>query len=339
MTANAVNNQGIIVGDYDPYCVPNCSAPGQSFTPAQAWMYQRSSGALNQLTFDPSETGAGANGVSDNGIISGREFSPQNGIQPVIWTVTGGAMALSGPDCSCWAVAANDGGTVIGKYQSSGSPGSAAILWTPPVYAQTILPGLECDYCSRVGISINAINNAGTAVGSSLSSVVRTGQPTTGGSFAVEWQAGAITSLGSLQDSGRSAAYGINDGGDVVGSSVATRASGAPAHAFLYRHGTMTDLGTLPGDTNSAADSINDAGRIVGSSDDGNTKRAFLYERGRMYDLNSLIDPTDPLAGLVRLQEAVSISANGLIAINGTDSRDSGENAGAQRAFLLVPSQ
>ena len=338
MTANAVNDQGIIVGDYSPYCVPNCSAPGQSFTPAQAWMYQRSSGALNQLIFDPSETGAGASGVSNSGIISGREFSPQNGIQPVIWTVTGGAMALSGPDCSCWAVAANDGGTVIGQFQGPGAPGSAAIMWTPPVYAQTILPGLECDYCPRVGISIYAINNGGTAVGSSLSSIVRNGQPTTGGSFAVEWQAGAVSSLGALQGSNTSAAYGINNSGDVVGGSGSGQGSGAAFHAFLYRGGTMTDLGALSGDTNSSADSINDAGQIVGSSDDGNKKRAFVYEHGQMYDLNSLIDSTDPLAGLVSLQEAVSISSNGLIAVNGIDSRDTGGNAGAQRAFLLVPS-
>lgn len=339
MTANAVNDQGVIVGDYSPYCVPNCSAPGQSFTPAQAWMYQQSSGALNQLIFDPSETGAGANGVSDNGLISGSETSPQNGLRAAIWTVSGGSMLLGGAGCSCWAVAANDAGTVIGQYQDSGFPGSAALMWTPPGYAQISLPGLECDYCNRLGISINALNSGGTAVGGSVESVVSNGQVVSAGSFAVEWRAGAVTSLGSLQDSNTSAAYGINTNGDVVGSSVVSSASGVPSHAFLYHGGTMTDLSTLSGDTNSSANSINDAGQIVGSSDNGTTKRAFVYERGRMYDLNSLIDPTDPLAGHVSLEGAVSISANGLIAVNGTDSRDSGENAGAQRAFLLVPSQ
>ena len=52
-----------------------------------------------------------------------------------------------------------------------------------------------------------------------------------------------------------------------------------------------------------------------------------------MQDLNSLIDRASPLAGLVTLDEAVSINANGWIAVNGTDSRDPGWT----RAFLLIP--
>lgn len=333
MTANAVNSQGIVVGDYQPYCVTSSCTPVTS----GAWMYQQSSGALDQLALDPSDTGGGANGISDSGIIVGSETN-SDGLQAAYWTVTGGAVAL-GQGCMCWAVAATDGGTIFGDYADSGSPGSAALMWTPPGYAQTVLPGLECDYCARLEISLNGANNAGMAVGSSLSSVYVNGESVSGGLLAVEWQnGGSATSLGSLENSGNSAAYGINSSGYVVGSSVVGQASGAPSHAFLYSNGTMTDLGTLSGDTNSSAASINDAGQIVGSSDNGNTTRPFLYENGHMYDLNSLVDPNDPLVGLVSLEGAVSISSNGYIAVNGKDSRDSGQNAGAQRAFLLVPS-
>lgn len=338
MTANAVNNQGIVVGDYEPYCTSSCNAPGQAATQSPAWMYQRSSGALDPLPLDPSAIAGNANGITDSGIISGSQ-TIEYGLQAAYWTVTGGAVLLSQAGCSCWAVAATDDGTIVGDYGDSGSPGSAALEWTPPGYAQTILPGLECDHCARLDISLNGVNNGGTAVGSSLSSVYVNGQEVSGGLFAVEWQdGGSATSLGSLQDSGTSAAYGINSQGDTVGSSVVGQAPGAPSHAFLYSKGTMTDLGTLSGDTNSSAASINDSGQIVGSSDDGNATRAFLYDHGQMYDLNSLVDPNDPLAGLVSLEDAVSISANGYIAVNGTDSRDSGQNAGARRAFLLVPS-
>jgi probable HAF family extracellular repeat protein len=331
VTANAVNDQGIVVGDYQGYCTPDCGSP------AQAWMYQQSSGALNELTFDPSETYASANGISNSGIIAGSEGGPQSAGQvPVFWTTSGGAMSLTGC-ASCWAVAANDGGTIVGQFGDSGSPGSAALMWTPPGYAQTSLPGLECDYCDRLDISITAINDSGTAVGSSLSSVYSNGQRLSGGLFAVEWQGGTATSLGSLQDSGTSAAYGINNPGDIVGSSRVGASSGAPAHAFLYHQGAMIDLGTLQGDTDSSAASINDGGQIVGQSENttlNDSSRAFLYENGQMYDLNSLIDPADPLAGSVTLQAAVSISSNGWIAVNGTDSRD----PGSQRAFLLIPS-
>lgn len=337
MTANGVDSQGIIVGDYEPYCTSSCGSLSQTAATSAAWMYQQSSGALDQLPLDPSATGGGANGISDSGIIAGSETN-SDGLQAVYWTVTGGAVLLS-QGCMCWAVAATDGGTIFGDYGDSGSPGSAALMWTPPGYGQTVLPGLECDYCARLDISLNGANNAGTAVGSSLSSVYINGQDVSGGLLAVEWpDGGSATSLGSLQDSGNSAAYGINSSGDIVGSSVVGQASGAPSHAFLYSNGSMTDLGTLSGDTDSSAASINDAGQIVGSSDNGDTTRPFLYESGHMYDLNSLIDPNDPLAGLVTLQGAVGISSNGYIAVNGTDSRDSGQNAAAQRAFLLVPS-
>jgi probable HAF family extracellular repeat protein len=95
----------------------------------------------------------------------------------------------------------------------------------------------------------------------------------------------------------------------------------------------MTDLGTLSGDTNSSASSINATGQIVGSSQSDTTTRAFLYEDGKMYDLNTLIDPSSPLVGLVSLENAVTISSNGWIAVNGTDSND----PGWQRAFLLIP--
>ncbi|HEX8755305.1 MAG TPA: hypothetical protein VF745_03110 [Steroidobacteraceae bacterium] len=322
VTASAVNSQGIVVGDQ------------QTTAADRAWMYQQSSGALSELTFDPSESGASAKGISDTGVIAGEEISGPAGLHAGFWTVTGGAMLLTGQSDSEWAVAANDNGIILGDYGDSGSPGSAALTWSAPGYAETVLPGLRCDNCARLMISANAINDGGTAVGQSQSAIYDNGTFVSGGLFAVQWQSGTATSLGSLQDSGTSAAYGINNNGDVVGSSRVGQASGAPSHAFLYHQGTMMDLGVLSGDANSSADCINDSGQAVGvSSDAAGTQRAFLYQNGQMYDLNSLIDPASPLTGRVSLQEAVGISANGLIAVNGTDSQDPGWT----RAFLLIP--
>jgi probable HAF family extracellular repeat protein len=127
------------------------------------------------------------------------------------------------------------------------------------------------------------------------------------------WQNGVITDLGGLQGADYSAAYSIDDNGDVVGGSRTDQSSGAPTHAFLYHQAVMTDLGTLAGDSSSSANSINDSGQIVGVSQNDTATRA----------------------GVVSLQQAVSISANGWIAVNGTDSRDPGWT----RAFLLIPSQ
>jgi probable HAF family extracellular repeat protein len=310
-----VNSQGTAVGAQETTTAP------------KAWMYVQSSGVVNELTLDPSENGAYANGISNSGIIAGAEV-PDGPPQPGFWTASGGAMLLTGEYQSfAQAAAANDNGTIIGNYGQSGTVSGLPLVWTAPGYAETTLPGLECAQCARVDVTASAINDGGLIVGSSTYSG--------SGMHAVEWQNGVITDLGGLQGADYSAAYSINDTGDVVGGSRTDQSSGAPTHAFLYHQGVMTDLGTLAGDSSSSANSINDGGQIVGVSQSDTATRAFLYENGRMYDLNTRIEPSSPLAGVVSLQQAVSISANGWIAVNGTDSRDPGWT----RAFLLIPLQ
>lgn len=321
VTATGVNDQGIAVGQQETTGAP------------RAWIYQQSSGALNELSLDPAESGAYANGVSNSGVIAGAGV-PNGPPVPGFWTVTGGAMPLTGTyQSSTQAVAANDSGTIIGNYGQSGTIASLPLVWTVPGYAETTLPGLECDQCTRSDVAASAINDSGLIAGSSNYSIYSNGSYVSSGMHATEWLDGNITDLGGLQGADYSAAYSINSSGDVVGGSRTDASSGAPTHAFLYHQGVMTDLGTLDGDATSSADSMNDSGQIVGLSQSDTSSRAFLYENGQMHDLNSLVDPADPLAGLVTLEEAVGISSNGWIAVNGTDSRD----PGWRRAFLLIP--
>jgi probable HAF family extracellular repeat protein len=323
VTASGVNDQGMVVGEQ------------ANATAGRVWMYQQSSGALTELTFDSTENGASAGGITDNGLIAGAEVPSNGPPEPGYWTVTGGAMLLTGRLQSyTQAVAANDTGTIIGNYGQSGTVASEPVVWTPPNYAEndTPLPGLRCDHCVRFNASASAINDGGTIVGSANFDHEDT-DPNAFGMHAVEWQNGAITDLGGLNGAYYSGASSINTTGDVVGSSRTDQTAGAPSHAFLYHQGVMTDLGTLSGDTNSSASSINDAGQIVGSSQSDTATRAFLYESGRMYDLNTLLDPSSPLVGSVSLESPVAISSNGWIAVNGTDSND----PGWQRAFLLIP--
>jgi len=301
-------------------------------------MYQQSSGAINELVYQPGDDRAAVTAISNSGIITGwvdpAVTSADGSTQfmapvPVVWTTTGGAVELNGRPGQASAV--NAGGTIVGYYDAPGHAGSAAAEWSSPTAAQTVLPALECDHCPFPLDSANAINNAGTVAGVSLS---------TDGPRAVVWQSGTVTSLGSFEDSGYSQALGINNSGDVVGSAQTaqpptyTNQDGF-SHAFLYHQGVMTDLGTLVGDTDSYASSINDKGQIIGTSSHSyNSGRAFLYQNGQIYDLNTLLDPTSALAGSIELKQAVSINSRGWIVANGADTRDQ-----FTHAFLLIPSQ
>jgi RHS repeat-associated protein len=114
-----------------------------------------------------------------------------------------------------------------------------------------------------------------------------------------------FTSLGSL--GGRTAAYAINEAGDIVGSSIT---AGGNLHAFVWRAGQMTDLGTLGG-AQSWADGINNNGQIVGQAQasDGSW-HAFLYESGQMQDLG----PPGPFPAQVKINdsgEVVGRTSNG----------------------------
>jgi RHS repeat-associated protein len=78
------------------------------------------------------------------------------------------------------------------------------------------------------------------------------------------WQGGQFTNLGTLSGGNSSAARAINDAGQVVGQS--STANNGPFHAVLWQNGTIRDLGTQPGDPASYAYAINSAGQVVGYS-------------------------------------------------------------------------
>src|SRR5205807_148331 len=84
-----------------------------------------------------------------------------------------------------------------------------------------------------------------------------------------------------------SIAYGINDVGQIVGTSAT--ASGT-SHAFLWSNGTMADLGSLGSMGPSDGRGINNRGQVVGGTIDANNSQyhAFLWDNGTMSDLGTL---------------------------------------------------
>lgn len=97
----------------------------------------------------------------------------------------------------------------------------------------------------------------------------------------------AIVDLGVLEGHTNSIAWGINNFGQVVGTSY-EHALFFGGRAFLYGSGTMTDLGTLGG-TSSYGSSINNSGQVAGGSETvGGQRHAFRYSGGVMTDLGTL---------------------------------------------------
>ncbi len=140
-----------------------------------------------------------------------------------------------------------------------------------------------------------AINNNGQVVGRCFSGLQQ----------AFLWKNGELIALEGL--GGRTStgiAMDINDNGDIVGGSHATKSNFI---AYLYRDNTIENLGTLGGNW-SCTRAINNHGEIVGAAAFSGSvyKHAFSYTNGEM----KLITEADQL-GFV--SDAMGINDNGAI--------------------------
>jgi probable HAF family extracellular repeat protein len=140
---------------------------------------------------------------------------------------------------------------------------SAATLANPPLYRVQAIPGFE------VIDSDEAINNRGEIAG-----VVGTDE----GPRAAIYSRGVVTQLGALGGQG-SNGFGINDRGDVVGSSNIAPGD-LTVHAFLFSDGVMEDLGALR--QFSLASAVNNRRIVIGSENDTSElpQDLFIYRNG-----------------------------------------------------------
>ena len=154
----------------------------------------------------------------------------------------------------------------------------------------------------------NDINDAGAIVGESHT-------PNDASLHATHWNGSTITDLGSL--GGYSAAFGINEAGQIVGYSyVNVDNSGVSAVKWLSAADAPIDLPSLPGTYEDMAIQLNNVGQVVGYSVvdvvDGVEVTATLWDGDQVIDLNDFLPPELATAGW-RLTSAADINDHGVI--------------------------
>jgi probable HAF family extracellular repeat protein len=178
--------------------------------------------------------------------------------------------------------AINNVGQITG-HSNSRDTGERAFLYTPGVGIKNLGTITEVPQYSG-GWSINA---SGQVTGYSVDTRIYQGI-SSNISRAFLYSGGAMNDIGTLPGSTHSYGYGINDVGQITGSSVFLYNTGTDEMAFLYTPGEgMKSLGTLPGFNQSTGYAINALGHVTGGAFSlGSQPRAFLYTPGTgMIDL------------------------------------------------------
>ena len=251
-------------------------------------------------------SGSSANGVNNNGLVTGIEVLP-NGDQHAFLWVNGRKKdlgTLGGPE-SAITTAANENGTIIGEADTAAQDPLAEnfcafnnpnmflcllAIWRNGVIAP--LPTLGGNNGEASGI-----NNRGQAVGWAETATLDPSciAPQVLDFEAVVWdtQRGEVRELPPLPGDSIGAAGAINDKGEIVGTSGPTCQPFSPAigaHIVLWYNGTPIDLGNLGGSTNNVALGINNRGQVTGFSGltGDTTFHAFLWQNGVMTDLGTL---------------------------------------------------
>lgn len=263
-------------------------------------------GTMQDLGVLPGGTSSIANAVNNQGQVVGYSSTPNSGQRAVIFangiiTDIGALNDFGSPGAGISAAyAINNKGQVAGNSYNFDPPGFSANGFSTHAFLFTNGAMKDLGGINAIG---KGINESGTVVGGSTVS--------DGTSHAVRFDgSGSYSDLGNLMcvsedpitlgqfigifcpnSKGNSAAYSINNFGQIVGYSD-TQTQGLE-HAFVVINGTMRDLNWyIPANSGwvlETATSINDQGQIVGNGHHNGVRAGYLLTPNCATDVSGSI--------------------------------------------------
>jgi probable HAF family extracellular repeat protein len=275
---------------------------------------------LQQLPDFPGAAASDAYSINNAGdIVGGAVVAPTWNEHPLMWPKAGAPIDLGLPLGIPYGSARfiTDLGYIAGATAYEQTALGTPIVYRPgaPVALPTLAPA---------GVAFAwSINNRGEAAGSARNYTYPRRFEA-----GVRWVNGQIQDLGLAPGMVYTNAYGINDTGDVVGTTGDAYLIGN-THAFVWRNGGFTLLPSLGGSgANNIATFIHNNGDIVGASRDvSGATHAALWRNGQITDLGA----TSPIPG-GQLTAALAVNSHGMAVGYGTGT-------GTQLATLFAGGQ
>jgi probable HAF family extracellular repeat protein len=284
---------------------------------------------IDELAHEQEIPARAAAGFNDRGQIVGTQSIEPDGafVRAVIWKRGKGLRFLEPApgDESSVAVDINNRGEVVGisgPYPDFSAVGERSVIWDRHSRV-TVIPHFPDSTNGRP----YAMNDAGQVIGAN---------DTPSGVRGYIWdrKSGLRAIEGLMDDS--SSPSGINDHGDVVGTSSFYNGNYGQ-HAIFWSEETGTvDLGDLPGGIeNSHASDINNHRQIVGYATGlGSTAAVIWDSEGQIHNLNELIVRDEPDDWYLHMIDARGITDAGWITSSGFDTRNR-----RYRTFVLKPAR
>ena len=271
----------------------------------------------------PTDTASQGFGVSTGGTAVGRSINSA-GAKAFFWTQAGGIFGLSNlaDRAFCVSNGANNTGLVVGTCAASlFGTNRLPVIWQGGVVSQLPLPSGQilgdANDINASGVAVGSINSGSlqrAAIYSPGNTTVIT-QTTAGGSFfntafgindsgrivgtgidpsnaarnvgmVFDIGAGSAIEVGALSGANGALAFGVGNGGHVVGSSMMNQGSGLP---FIWTQaGGMIAIPLPTGTTQGSARAVNTSGKAVGTASSA-FAIPFLYDGTTTHRLADLI--------------------------------------------------